>query len=150
MKRSAYLESVTRVPNRLQLTCVHDFRFSKKMSNDGQMREFDWKNDDVKEVLQKLRDKRMTLTEVEKFLRESYNQKMCRASIYSHCPATPAADVYLPGNDVLRLQTKFDHESRRETKTRSSVIRRRSPHANAHESQRKRRSKTSGAMGTAA
>jgi DNA-binding transcriptional MerR regulator len=108
MKRSAYLESVTRVPNRLQLTCVHDFRFSKKMSNDGQMREFDWKNDDVKEVLQKLRDKRMTLTEVEKFLRESYNQKMCRASIYSHCPATPAADVYLPGNDVLRLQTKFD------------------------------------------
>jgi hypothetical protein len=80
----------------------------KTMSNQSKMREFSWGNDDVKEALQKLRDKRMNFDEVDAFLSKTYNQKLSRRTIYYHCPATPAADVYLPEKNVLPLTSKFD------------------------------------------
>jgi hypothetical protein len=78
------------------------------MANQSKMREFKWTNDDVKEALQKLRDKQLTYAEMDDFLHETYNQTISKATIFRHCPATPAADGCLPEKNVLKLTTKFD------------------------------------------
>lgn len=77
------------------------------MAVQSKLRKFTWENEDVKEALQKLRDKSMPFAEVDSFLQMTYNQVINKATIYRHCPATPAADVYLPKESVLELKTKF-------------------------------------------
>jgi hypothetical protein len=67
------------------MTTNPHFRAYKTMSNASQMRAFSWENDDVKETLQKLRDKQLTFAEVDKFLQDAYNQKLSRKTIYNHC-----------------------------------------------------------------
>uniref|UniRef100_A0A915ERG6 Ubiquitin-like protease family profile domain-containing protein n=1 Tax=Ditylenchus dipsaci TaxID=166011 RepID=A0A915ERG6_9BILA len=73
------------------------------------MKEINWSNNDVVELLQQLKNKKVKYNNVAAYFMEKYNKKCTQKTIYNHLSKEAAVNTYFSQLDFVPLQTKFSN-----------------------------------------